>query len=186
MCRRSGPSTRTTAGFRRRLPPGSPSGCWMRTAMGSTHPADRHGRQERMDVVPARGCAAGWGHAQLHRWETIRAAHQLDPMLVHINPNTDRQARELSGDAGDGSARNLKAVHRVRGCRRAQARTQDARPRDEDPPGTRRTSQALSAANARGHTWVWPEHTGSWRPGMLATRGRSLVSGVWSAAPTPC
>jgi hypothetical protein len=59
---------------------------------------------------------------------------------------------------------------------RLSACAEDARPRDEDPSGTRRTSQALSAANARERTRVWPAHPGSWRQAVLAA---GPVAGEW-------
>ena len=116
-------------------------------------------RDRRMkQAAPARGCAAGWGHAQATPLgdDPRRAPTRADAGSPQSQPGPTG-----SGDAGDGSEHNLKAVHRGRGCRRAQAHTEDARPRDEDPPGTRRTSQALSATNARERTRVWPAHPGS-------------------------
>ena len=44
-------------------------------------------------------------------------AHQLEPMLAHLNANTGRQARELSAEAGYGFEHHLTALprHHVRG-----------------------------------------------------------------------
>jgi hypothetical protein len=116
-------------------------------------------RDRRMkQAASARGCAAGWGHAQATPLvDDLRRA----PTRADAGSPLSQHRPTGSGDAGDGSEHNLKAVHRGRGCRRVQAHTEDARPRDEDPPGTRRTSQGLSAANARERTRVWPAHPGS-------------------------
>ena len=125
-------------------------------APASKHTAMRDRRMKQ--AASARGCAAGWGHAQATPLvDDLRRA----PIRADAGSPQSQHRPTGSGDAGDGSERNLKAVHRGRGCRRVQAHTEDARPRDEDPPGTRRTSQALSAANARERTRVWPAHTGS-------------------------
>ena len=65
-------------------------------------------------------------------------AHQLEPMLAHIQPNTGRQARD-SADAGYCSEHNLTALHRrhVRGYV-ATVGTSTARPR---PPACARPSR---------------------------------------------
>jgi hypothetical protein len=137
-------------------------------------------RDRRMkQAASARGCAAGWGHAQATPLvDDLRRA----PTRADAGSPQSQHRPTGSGDAGDGSEHNLKAVHRGRGCRRVQAHTEDARPRDEDPPGTRRTYRLRTHGSALG----FGQRTQARDVRQCLLRGRSLVSGVWSAAPPPC
>ncbi len=119
-------------------------------------------------------------------------AAQLEPMLAHIQPNTGRQARELSAEAGYCSEHNLKALPRrhVRGyvatgrhqhgeasaTGRRHDRSEDTSPRHEDPPETRGVSQSLSGTQAGGRTRVWPDQTGAWFSAVLVA---GPVAGRW-------
>jgi hypothetical protein len=108
---------------------------------------------------PARGCTAGWGQAQATPLgDDLRRA----PTRADAGAPQSQHGPTGSGDAG--------------GWLRAQSQGGASRPRDEDPSGTRRTSQALSAANARERTRVWPAHPGSWRQAVLAA---GPVAGAW-------
>ena len=62
------------------------------------------------------------------------------------------------------------------GHRRAHDRTEDARPRDDDPPETHLASPSLSAMKTGGRTGGWPDQTGSWFQTVLAA---GPVGGRW-------
>ena len=154
---------------------------WAGRVGGDEDPSPRlqaYGKARLPDEVSrtGAGCTAGRGHAQ---------ATPLgdDPHHAPTRANTG-SPQSQHGPTGSGAVGGLRGgmasstiSRRCIAAAAVSVRKSVPRTRDEDPPGTRRTSQALSAANARERTRVWPAHPGSWRPTMLAARP---VAGEWS------
>jgi hypothetical protein len=117
---------------------------------------------------PARGCTAGWGHAQATPLgDDLRRA----PTRADAGAPQSQHGPTGSGDAGDGFEHNLKTVHRVRAMKIRR-----------ECAGHRRPYRLRTHGSALG----FGQRTQARGGRQCLLRGRSLVRGVWSAASTPC